>query len=336
MLAAVVDRYGPPEVVRVEELTFGGGAVPVAGSGELVVRVHAATVSSADARVRAMRMPSAAYGVLGRLVFGLRGPRCRVLGGDLSGVVVECGEGVEGWSPGDAVVASLGAAFGGHAEFVRVKSKGCLARRPAGLSHAEAAASVFGGMTALAYLRDFGEVGPGERVLVVGAAGAVGVAAVQEAARLGAMVTGVCRGANAELVRSLGAARTIDHTVERYQDGPERYDVVFDTVGVLGEREGGRLLRPGGRMLAAVMGLRQTVRVLVRRRGVLRGGIVTERRERLEEVLDLAARGVVRPVIGWRGGLHDVSAAHALADSGRKVGSAVIEMACERAGNGVV
>jgi NADPH:quinone reductase-like Zn-dependent oxidoreductase len=150
------------------------------------------------------------------------------------------------------------------------------------------------------------------------------------------MVTGVCRGANAELVRSLGAARTIDHTIERYQDGPDRYDVVFDTVGVLGEREGVRLLTPGGRMLVAVMGLRQTVRVLVRRRGVLRGGIVTERRGRLVEVLDLAARGVVRPVIGWRGGLHEVSAAHALADSGRKVGSAVIEMPCERAGNGVV
>ena len=202
MRAAVVEKYGPPEVVSVVERP-----TPVAGKGRVMVRVHATTLNSGDARIRGCRFPRG-FAVPGRLALGIRGPRQPVLGVVYSGVVEAVGPGVDGFAVGDEVCGMTGAAMGAHAELVAVRVDR-MTIKPAAVSHEQAAAILFGGSTARHFLRDL--VAPGRRVLVNGAAGAVGTAAVQIAHLAGAHVTGVCSARNADLVRSLGADEVVDH-----------------------------------------------------------------------------------------------------------------------------
>ncbi|NUT98334.1 MAG: NAD(P)-dependent alcohol dehydrogenase, partial [Saccharothrix sp.] len=180
MRAAVVDRYGAPEVVRVAEVPR-----PEPRAGEVVVRVRAVAVTSGDARIRAARFPRG-FGVAGRLALGLRGPRRPVLGGSFSGEVVEGA----GFAPGDEVCGMSGVRLGAHAEYAAVPAAK-LVRKPAGVSHEDAAGLLFGGSTALCLLRDKGAIKAGHRVLVNGASGAIGTNAVQLAKHFGAEVTAV-------------------------------------------------------------------------------------------------------------------------------------------------
>jgi NADPH:quinone reductase-like Zn-dependent oxidoreductase len=206
MRAAVAHRFGGPEVVQVEEVPK-----PVPGPVELLIRVQASTVSIADHRTRARDLPKGLWFYI-PISLGVFRPRRPVLGMDAAGTVEAVGADVTGFAPGDEVVVMLGGAFGGHAEYVTVKQDAAICARPKNLSMEEAAALVFGGHTALAYL-GMAEIGPGSEVLVNGASGAVGTMAVQLAKHRGARVTAVCSGRNAELVRSLGADRVIDYTV---------------------------------------------------------------------------------------------------------------------------
>ncbi len=329
MLAAVCDRYGPPEVVRLIETP-----VPRPSAGEVLIRCHAVTVSTADARVRAMRMPSPVMAVVGRAVFGFRGPRCRVLGTDLAGVVQEVGAGVSRFGVGDRVVAAVGARFRTHAEFAIVRSSWVVSKIPDRLTFEDAVAVPFGGFTATYYLRDLGRVSAGQRVLIVGAAGAVGTAAVQVARQMGANVTGVCRADNAELVRSLGADHVIDRTREDFRLRSERFDIIFDTVGVTRFRECRQLLTDRGLFLPAVMRMAELgqglASVLSRGRRV-RGGMAKESQQDLDELLRRVESGAYRPVVSRVLGLEQVVEAHRIVDSGTKVGNVVLR--CAGAGN---
>ena len=242
MRAAVVERYGPPEVVQVQDLPE-----PRAGKGQVVVRVRATTVNSGDARIRGCRFP-AGFAVPGRLALGWNGPRRRVLGVVYSGAVESVGPGVEGVAVGDEVVGMTGAGMGAHAELAAVRADR-LVPKPASVSHADAAAVIFGGTTARHVLQDV--AAPGSRVLVNGASGAVGCAAVQVAHLAGARVTAVCSERNADLVRSLGAAEVVDHGRTSVHDLPAAYDVVLDAVGNLDRRSGRRLLAPDGVLVLA-------------------------------------------------------------------------------------
>ncbi len=206
MKAAVVERYGPPEVVSVVDLPD-----PVAGKGQVLVRVHAATLNSGDARIRGARFPPG-FAVPARLALGLRRPRRPVLGVAYSGVVEAVGPGVSGVTVGDEVCGMTGARMGAHAELAAVRADR-VCPKPAAVDHEQAAAILFGGSTARHFLHDL--VGPGKRVLVNGASGAVGSAAVQLARLEGAHVTGVCSDRNADLVRSLGADEVLDHARHR-------------------------------------------------------------------------------------------------------------------------
>src|SRR5262245_33792471 len=221
MKAAVYRRYGPPEVVRIEDVPR-----PDPKTNELLVRVRATTVSAGDARLRSARVPTG-FGVLMRLGFGISGPRRPILGWDFAGDVAAVGSSVLRFAAGDRV---FGAGMGSHAEYV-VASAERVVPMPRNLSYEEAAALVFGGLTSLFYLRDKAKIQPGERVVVNGASGAVGTAAVQLATHFGATVTGVCSAANAELVRSLGATRIIDYVREDFRRAGEQYDIILDTVG---------------------------------------------------------------------------------------------------------
>ena len=224
-----------PEVLRVENI-----GMPAIGDDEVLVRVHAAGVD-----------PSVWFFLTGkpypvRALAGIRRPRRPVLGRALAGRVETVGSAVTRWRPGDEVMAEL--TGGAYAEYVAAPAK-ALARKPAGLTFAQAAAVPLSGLTALQGIRDAGRTGPGTRVLVNGASGGVGTFAVQIAAALGAEVTAVCSGRNADLVRSIGAHHVVDYTREDFTAGGPRYDVVFDLVGNHTMKQSRRALTAGGTLV---------------------------------------------------------------------------------------
>src|SRR5688572_12801194 len=209
MKAAVYERYGPPDVVELKEVEK-----PTPKDSEVLIRIRATTVTSADWRARSLHMP-AGFGLMGRLFFGVSKPRQPILGTELAGDIESVGKDVGKFKVGDKVFAFSGASMGCHAEYKCMPEDGAVALKPPNLTYDEAAAISFGGTTALAFFRR-GKLQSGERVLVNGASGGVGTAAVQLATHSGAYVTGVCSTSNVELVRSLGATHVIDYTKEDF------------------------------------------------------------------------------------------------------------------------
>jgi NADPH:quinone reductase-like Zn-dependent oxidoreductase len=313
MRAAVVTRYGPPEVVEVRDVPD-----PVARKGQVLVRVHVAAVTSADDRIRSATFPRG-FGLPGRLAFGIRRPRRPVLGSAYAGVVEAVGPGVTSFAVGDRVTGMAGLRLGAHAELLAVAADK-VASLPAGVSYADAAGALFGGTTALYFLRDRGAVGAGMSVLVNGAAGAIGTNAVQLARHFGAQVTAVCSGANASLVTELGAAQVIDYTTTDLASIPDRYDVVLDAVGNLTIASGRRLLADGGKLLLAVGSLADTLRA----RGDVAAGSSKERVVDIDLLLGLIEDGTLRTVIDGSFPLDDVVAAHRRVATGHKVGNVLV------------
>lgn len=322
MRAGVVERYGPASVVRVVSMDD-----PVARRGEAVVRVMATSVNSGDARIRGARFPPG-FALPGRLALGLRGPRAKVLGVVFAGViesgVLEPGGSGSGGglALGDRVCGMTGARMGAHAELVAVPTSRMVRLRDS-LSFDDAAGVLFGGTTALYFLRDRAALRAGERVLVVGASGAVGTNAVQLAKHLGATVTAVTSGANSELVTGLGADRVIDYSavpIGTLAARGERFDVVFDTVGALTAKTGRPLLTQGGRLLLAAAGLGE----MITARGPVRTGTAPQRTDDFRTLLDLVDSGVLRVVLDGALPLDRLAQAHARVDSGRKIGNLVL------------
>jgi len=324
MKAVVCPRYGSPEVLEIREI-----ADPIPRESELLIRVHSTTVTTGDARVRAFRMPSPVFGLVGRLVLGVTGPRRAVLGTELAGDIEQVGARVTGFKIGDPVVAFVGARFGAHAELISISESAPIVRKPDRLSFDEAIAIPFGAMAALYFLRDLGAVQPGQRVLVVGASGAVGVAAVQLAVHLGAAVDGVCSAPNIELVRSLGAGQVFDYTADDFTKIAAGYDMVLDTVGATSLAKCRKVLKPTGKFLAVVMTGAELWQLLWTRlvggQRVL-GGVAPERRADLQYLMGLAESGVLKPIIDRRYPMRDIAAAHRRVDTGRKVGAVVVHM----------
>lgn len=313
MRVARVGRYGAPESVVLVD-----APVPRPGADEVLVRVAAAGVSAGDARMRAGRFPRG-FGVLARLGIGLRGPRAGVLGSTFAGVVEQAGERVTGLAPGDRVAGMTGVRAGCHAEFVTVPARSAV-RTPTALDPVDAAAALFGGTTALHFLRDRAAVHPGATVLVNGASGSVGSAAVQLATILGGTVTAVCSEANRDLVVRLGAVRWVNRTTTPVRQLSERFDVVFDAVGNLSRADGLRLLSPDGVLVLAAADLLDTLRGGRR----VFAGSAPERPEDMAYLLDLVAAGRLDPVTTVVGGLDALPEAHRIVDSGRKVGNLVV------------
>lgn len=322
MKAAVVERYGPPEVVRIADVPK-----PVPADNEVLVRVHATTVNSGDARVRAMRVPRG-VGLLARLQLGFSRPKQAVSGFEAAGTIEAVGKGVTRFRAGDRVVASRGFGFGCHAEYITVAEDGALAVIPEGMSDASAVALLFGGITSLVFLR-LGKVKPGESVLVNGASGAVGVLAVQIARHMGATVTGVCSAANAELVRSLGADRVIDYAQTDFATSGETWDVIMENVGNAPFSRVKGALRPGGRYLMVIGDLLQMIQAAFNKQIVAPAGGSDEaavNAENFAELLRLAAAGTIRPVIDSTYPLAEIVEAHRRVDSGHKTGSVVVTL----------
>ena len=245
MRAIVHDRYGPPDVLRIEEAPD-----PAPLPDEVLVRVRSAALTRADCATRgANRNGGLPAMTISRLVFGIRAPRRRVLGSEYAGIVEQAGADVTRFKPGDRVFGTTGFRFGAHAELLTAKESARIALMPAGATFDQAAAITDGGLNALWCLRR-GRVRKGDDVLVYGASGAIGTAGVQLARHLGANVTGVTTAQNAELVRDLGAQAVVDYRREDFTKNGERYDVIFDAVGKLRFSRCRASLKPGGRYLA--------------------------------------------------------------------------------------
>jgi NADPH:quinone reductase-like Zn-dependent oxidoreductase len=241
MRAVVYDRYGPPDVLRIEDVEQ-----PVPMPNEVLVKVHATTVNRSDCATReANRRSGLATSVISRLVSGIRGPRQRILGTELAGEVAAVGATVTEFAVGDRVFGASGFRFGAHAEFTCMAESARIAHMPAGASFEEAAAVCDGGLNALWCLRQ-GGLRKGQRILVYGASGSIGTAAVQLARHFEADVTAVCGTKNLELVRSLGAHRVIDYTQQDFTQNGEIYDVILDAVGKHSFRRCRGSLKPGG------------------------------------------------------------------------------------------
>ena len=249
MRAVVYDRYGPPEVLRLEDVER-----PVPNDDELLVRIHATTVNRTDCGWRS------ATPFFTRYFTGWRGPRRRILGMELAGEVEAVGAGVGEFQVGDEVFGVKG--FGAHAEFACVRESAGVAHKPAGMTFDEAAAVCDGGSIALACMRK-ADLRQEQSILVYGASGSIGTAAVQLAKYFEADVTAVCNTKNLELVRSLGADRVIDYTKEDFTKNGETYDVIFDAVGKHSFRRCRRSLKPGGVFLETDLGFMWHVPALI-------------------------------------------------------------------------
>jgi NADPH:quinone reductase-like Zn-dependent oxidoreductase len=317
MNAAIYRRYGPPDVVQIANVP-----TPDVKATEILVKVRATTVTAGDSRLRSGRVPRG-FAILLRLGFGIRGPRKPILGWELAGEVVAAGQSVTRFAPGDTVFA---ARMGCHAEYVAVPESSA-APLPRNLTFQEAAALTFGGLTSLFYLRDKGRIQQSERVLINGASGAVGTAAVQLAKHFGAVVTGVCSAAHAPLVRSLGADRVIDYTREDFTRCGDTYDVILDAVGNCSFARCKPALAPGGRLLLVVASLGQLIGAQLwssRAGRKVLSGVGSVRPADLLLLRTLAESGAFKPVIDRTYEFARIADAHAYVDTGHKKGNVVI------------
>ena len=322
MRAIVYERYGSPDVLHVQEM-----AKPVPGDHDVLIKVHATTVNSGDWRVRSLAVP-AGFGLMSRLAFGLFRPRQPILGTELAGEIEAVGKAVTRFKPGDRVFAFSGARMGCHVEYKTMREDGPLAAKPSNLTYEEAAALSFGGTTALDFLRR-GAIKSGDKLLVNGASGAVGTAAVQLGKYFGAEVTGVSSAANLALVKSLGADKVIDYTKEDFTERGETYDIIMDTAGTAGFSRCKKALKKGGRLLQVLGGLPDLLQIpwvrLTSDKKVI-GGPSAERVEDLHFLAQLAGAGQLKPVIDRRYPFEQMVEAHRYVDTGRKRGSVVIAL----------
>jgi len=322
MKAVVYERYGPPEVLQLKEVEK-----PTPRDNEVLVKVHATTVTSGDWRVRSLNVP-VGFKLIMRLVFGVSRPRQPILGTELAGVIESVGKNVSKFKVGDSVFAFSDATMGCHAEYKCIPENGAIALKPPNLIYEEAAALSFGGMTALDFFNR-AKLQRGEKVLVNGASGAVGTAAVQLARHFGADVTGVCSATNVELVRSLGARHVIDYTKEDFTQNGETYDIIVDTVGTAPFSRSKSSLKEGGRLLMVLAGLPdmlQTPWVSMTSNMKVIAGPAATRAEDLRFLAKLAETGEFKPVIDRRYPFEQIAEAHRYVDTGRKKGNVVITL----------
>jgi NADPH:quinone reductase-like Zn-dependent oxidoreductase len=302
MKAVVCERYGPPEVLKLKDVPK-----PIPKTNEILIKIKATAVNSGDVRIRGL-IVSGFMRIVMRIVLGFTGPRKRILGIVLSGVVEAVGENVRRFKPGDEVFGSTGFALNTNAEYIAHPENGVIAFKPKKASFEQAAAIPFGGGTAIYFLEKAG-IGtkPAQKVLIYGSSGAVGTAAVQIAKHFGAEVTAVCSEDGVKLAKSLGADHIIVYTKEDFAKSGEQYDIIFEAVAKKSKKEFTSLLVPGGKFVT-VGGL----------------DVAAERRDQLELLSKLYDNGEYKAVIDRTYPLKDIVEAHRYVEQGKKKGNVVI------------
>jgi NADPH:quinone reductase-like Zn-dependent oxidoreductase len=302
MKAIVCTKGGPPDVLQLREVRK-----PALKDDEVLIRIHAATVTWGDTVLRSLRFPASLVFWLLAPMMGVRKPRQGILGSELAGEVEAVGSDVTSFAPGDQVFG-LSTSAGANAEYICLPEEGVLALKPVNMSYEEAAAVPIGGLTALHFLRQ-GNIRSGQRALIYGASGSVGSFAVQVAKALGAQVTAVCSTANLEWVKALGADEVIDYTKESVAQRGERYDLIFDAVGKASPSDCQKALGPNGSFVT------------------VKKGTPKNRVQDLIFLRELIEAGRLRSVIDRRYPLEQVAEAHRYVEKGHKKGNVVITVA---------
>ncbi len=319
MKAVVYKKYGPPEVLFLDEVPK-----PVPSANQLLIKNYATAVNSADWRLRKPE-PFAV-----RLFFGPINPRKskQILGGVFAGVVEEVGSKVTRFKKGDRVFGMTGMAMGTYAEYVCIAEQGPLAIIPDQITFNEAAAVPFGATTALHFLRK-ANIQKGQSVLVYGASGSVGTAAVQLAKYFGAEVTAVCSAANSALVQSIGADYHIDYTSEDFTCREKKYDIIFEAVNKISFANSIKCLKEKGILILAAAGASETIQGMIHTvRGTQKviSGLAMEKPEEIRFIQTLLAEGHLKPVVDKTYRLTEMADAHRYVEAGHKKGNVVVEI----------
>lgn len=321
MKAIVYHEYGSPDVLQIKEV-----AKPTPKENELLIRMKATTVTAVDSFYRKGKP------LISRIDAGFLKPQKATLGTEFAGEIEAVGKDVMQFKVGDPVFGTSDANSGTHAEYICLPQDSALTLKPANMSFAEVAAVPYGALTALHFLRDAAKIQSGQKVLINGASGSIGSYAVQLAKLFGAEVTGVCSGANMDLVKSLGADKVIDYTQEDFTQTSHPQDVIFDTVGKSSFSRSKKALSKGGIYLTTVPSLPILVQMVFGRgNGRKQGKIAfaglrspSEKRNDLIYLTDLIETGKVKPLIDRRIPLAQIAEAHRYVDTGHKKGNVVI------------
>ena len=315
-------KYGAPELLKLKNV-----AKPTPKNNEILVKVHATSVTVADVRVRGFDVP-ASFWLPARLALGIFRPRKKVLGAELAGTVEAVGRDVTKFKPGDKIFAAMLIGFGAYAEYVCIAEDKPIAFLPKNLTFEEAATIPVGARTALHYFRRAG-IKPGQKVLIYGASGSVGTYAVQLAKYFGAEVTAVCSGKNMAMVKALGADHVIDYTAENFADRKERFDILFETVGKTKFADCLKVLKQDGVYLNIV---RPFPSLEMRRltygthKRLIMGDNPPESTEDLVFLGNLAEQGKLKPVIDRCYPMNQIVDAHHYVETGRKKGNVAISI----------
>ncbi|MEO8243413.1 MAG: NAD(P)-dependent alcohol dehydrogenase [bacterium] len=316
-----INHYGTPEVLnRVTR------PIPAPGPTEILIRIRASAVTRADGMMRAGQPRFA------RLFLGLRRPSQNLSGTGLSGEVIAVGDRVSRFAVGDAVFGEAGLKFGANASHICLDESGVLMEKPDALSHQDAAVMCDGPLTSLNFLLEVAELRAGQKVLILGASGSLGSAAVQIAAAMRAEVTGTCSARNADMVAGLGAGRVIDYGQEDFTTHAERYDVIYDTLGVSSFANAKGSLTPHGRYVCPVLSLGLLGSMLwtavaggrkahFSATGMLKPEVL---RPMLGTLIEMAEDGTLAPVIDLVYPLADLIEAHRHMETGHKRGNVVV------------
>jgi NADPH:quinone reductase-like Zn-dependent oxidoreductase len=328
MKAIVHTKYGPPDELQLLEV-----GKPVPGDNEVLIKIHATTVTTTDCNARNFTFVPKSFMFFAKIIFGFKKPKINILGIDLAGEIEATGKNVKLFKEGDKVFGSPGTKFGGHAEYCCVPENGALAIKPSGLRWEEAAAISLAGNTALFYIRDLAKIQAGQKILIHGASGAIGTYAVQLARYYGAVVTGVCSATNAEMVKSLGADKVIDYNKEDFSKGEERYDFVFNVVGKTTFEQCKGILKEKGIYLENMAELKDFLKMAwtsITGGKRIKAGVSTDRAENLEFFIKLIESGKLRPVIDRIFPLEKAAEAFRYVEQGHKKGNVVISLINER------
>ncbi|MBU3821505.1 NAD(P)-dependent alcohol dehydrogenase [Flavobacteriaceae bacterium XHP0103] len=304
MKAAVYEKYGPPDVLKLKDIQK-----PIPKENEILVKILAATVTSGDVRLRSSDFPPL-FWLPARLLFGLFKPKKKILGHEFSGIVEAIGKNVTKFNVGDCVFGTTTMLkTGSYAEYICLPEKwksGVIGLKPVNLTYQETAALPVGAMAAM-YLLDKANLKNGQNILVYGASGSVGSYAVQMAHQKGSKVTAVCSASNFEMVKTLGADNLLDYHKNDYSESKETFDIIFDAVGKTKKSKAKKVLKTGGRFVSVNM-------------------LTKENDENLQQIKEMAENGKLKPFVDRHFKLDEIVKAHEYVDKGRKRGNVVIEI----------